>query len=53
MWGLYNAITQYLTHDSGRSKDPIEKARRRLEGLYGGAGSARIERTREASFALI
>lgn len=53
MYGLYNAITQYLTHDAGRAKDPIERARKRLEGLYGGVGAARIERTREASFALI
>ena len=53
LWGLYNAITQYTTWDTGRAKDPLDRARGRLEALYGGAGSQRIERAREACLALV
>ena len=35
-WGLYNAVTEYLTHCSGRSKDPRRRAETRLESnLFG------------------
>ena len=40
-WGLFQAITQYETHDRGRnrgmSRSVTDKARTRLEALYGGA----------------
>ena len=47
-YGLFNAITQFETHDAGRSKDSTERARARLESLWGGGASRRIERAREA-----
>jgi hypothetical protein len=50
---LFNAITQFETHDSGRSKDETERARARLESLWGGGASKRIERAREACLALV
>jgi phage/plasmid-like protein (TIGR03299 family) len=53
VYGLFNAITQYETHDSGRTKDETERARARLESLWGGTSSKRIERAREACLALV
>jgi phage/plasmid-like protein (TIGR03299 family) len=38
-WGAYNAITEHLSHDAGRSKDPVESARQRLEALWFGRGA--------------
>jgi phage/plasmid-like protein (TIGR03299 family) len=37
-WGAYNAVTEHLSHDAGRSRDPIESARQRLESLWFGRG---------------
>jgi len=51
VYGLFNAITQFTTHDSGRAKDELERARTRLESLWGGPGARRIERAREACLA--
>lgn len=51
-WGLFQAITQYETHDAGRSKSEVERARTRLESLWGGAASKRIGKAREAVLAL-
>lgn len=42
VYSLYQSITQYETHDSGRLKDPIANARRRLENLWGGSSVTRI-----------
>jgi len=52
-YGLFNAITQFETHDSGRAKDETERARARLESLWGGSSAKRIERAREACLALV
>ena len=52
-YGLFNAITQFETHDAGRAKDETERARTRLESLWGGGASKRIERAREACLALV
>lgn len=53
LYGLYNAITQFETHDSGRAKDDTERARARLEALWGGTSAKRIDRAREACLALV
>jgi phage/plasmid-like protein (TIGR03299 family) len=53
LYGLYNAITQYETHDSGRAKDETERARTRLESLWGGTSAKRLDRAREACLALV
>ena len=53
LYGLFNAITQYETHDSGRLRDDTERARARLESLWGGHSARRIERAREACLALV
>lgn len=52
-YGMFQAITQFESHDAGRSKDAIERARARLESLWGGASSKRIDRAREACLALV
>jgi phage/plasmid-like protein (TIGR03299 family) len=52
-YALFNAITQHATHDSGRATDSTERARARLEALWGGAAAKRIERAREACLALV
>jgi hypothetical protein len=52
-YGLFNAITQFETHDAGRAKDETERARTRLESLWGGGASKRIERARTACLALV
>lgn len=52
-YALFNAITQHATHNSGRSKDSTERARARLESLWGGASAKRIDRARAACLALI
>lgn len=53
VWNLFQAITQYETHDSGRAKDELTRARARLESLWGGAASTRIERAATACLALV
>ena len=52
-WGLFQAITQYETHDAGRLKSETERARARLESLWGGSGAKRIEKARESLLALV
>lgn len=54
VYGLFNAITQCETHDSGRAKkDETERARTRLESLWGGDSAKRIARARTAALALV
>lgn len=56
-WGLFQAITQFETHDRGRnrgmSRSVTDKARTRLEALYGGASAKRIDRARKTLLALV
>lgn len=51
VWNLFQAISQFECHDTGRSKDDITRARARLESLWGGEASKRIDRAREACLA--
>jgi phage/plasmid-like protein (TIGR03299 family) len=53
VYALYNAISQYYTHDAGKLKDETERARARLESLFGGAAASRIDRARQAALALV
>jgi phage/plasmid-like protein (TIGR03299 family) len=54
-WGLFQAITQYETHDAGRLLSDTDRARARLESLWtpNGAGVKRITKAREALLALV
>lgn len=47
MWGAYQAITEYFTHDAGRAINSTDAARQRLESLYWGNGAAAITRAHE------
>jgi phage/plasmid-like protein (TIGR03299 family) len=47
VYGLFNAITQYETHDAGRAKSEVERARTRLESLWGGTSAKRIDIARQ------
>ena len=53
LYGLFNAITQAETHDVGRAKDETERARTRLESLWGGNSAKRIDQARQACLALV
>lgn len=53
VWNLFQAITQFESHNAGRAKDPVSAARARLESLWGREASHRIERAREACLALV
>jgi phage/plasmid-like protein (TIGR03299 family) len=50
-WGAYNAITEYLSHDAGRSRDPVEAARQRLEALWFGKGAETADRAHSLALA--
>jgi len=51
VYGLYNAITQFHTHDAGRRTDTTEHARARLESLWGGPSATRMEKAYQACLA--
>lgn len=53
VWNIFQAITQFETHDAGRAKDSTERARARLESLWGGTSAKRIDRAREACLAAV
>ena len=54
-WGLFQAITQYETHDAGRLLSDTDRARARLESLWtpNGAGVKHITKARESLLALV
>jgi len=41
-WAAYQAVTEYLSHEAGRSKDPDLAARQRFESPYWGPSAERI-----------
>ena len=43
-WGAYNAITEFCSHETGRSRDSVEAARQRLESLWFGASADTLQR---------
>jgi phage/plasmid-like protein (TIGR03299 family) len=51
VYGLYNAITQFHTHDAGRKTDATDHARARLESLWGGPSATRVEKAYQACLA--
>jgi phage/plasmid-like protein (TIGR03299 family) len=42
-WSAYQAVTEYISHESGRSKDKREATRQRLESMYWGKNSELLE----------
>ena len=53
VWNMFQAVTQWATHDAGRSQDPNVAARQRLEALWGGSLSQRIDRCRAACLEVV
>lgn len=51
-WGAYQAVTEYISHESGRAKDPIEASRQRLESMYWGLSSETISRAHQAALSI-
>ena len=47
VYNVFNAITRFETHQSGRSKDIEKRNIARLESLYGGPAHKKIETCRE------
>lgn len=43
-WGAYNAVTEFASHDAGRSRDADTSARQRLEALWFGKGADLLDR---------
>ena len=46
-WGAYQAVTEYISHESGRAKDPMNAARKRLESIYWGSASDQLTKAHE------
>lgn len=52
MWGAYNTVTEFLTHEAGRGDaDNLDTARRRLESLYWGSGAATLNKAHALALA--
>ncbi len=51
-WGAYQAITEYLTHESGRAKDPADAARKRLESIYWGSTLEQLTKAHEYAMSM-
>jgi phage/plasmid-like protein (TIGR03299 family) len=52
MWGAYNTVTEFLTHEAGRGDaDNIDTARRRLESLYWGSAAATLNKAHALALA--
>jgi phage/plasmid-like protein (TIGR03299 family) len=48
-WSAYNSITEFLTHDTGRTKDPVKAAANRLEALYWGESAELLTRAHNSA----
>jgi phage/plasmid-like protein (TIGR03299 family) len=51
-WGAYQAVTEYMSHECGRAKDPLDAARQRLESVYWGQGSGIITRAHQQALTI-
>ncbi|MFZ9959005.1 MAG: DUF932 domain-containing protein [Candidatus Limnocylindrus sp.] len=51
VWGAYNAITEFASHDAGRAKDADVAARQRLEALWFGKTAETLNRAHSLALA--
>lgn len=51
-WAAYQAVTEYLSHEVGRSKDPELAARQRFESLYWGPSADRIAKAHRSALSI-
>jgi hypothetical protein len=52
VWSAYQSVTEYLSHEAGRSKNPVEAARKRFESLYWGKSSDLLTRAHSMALAM-
>lgn len=52
LWGAYQSVTEYETHQQGRNTDDMERARKRLNRIWFGTGQAVIEKATQVAFEL-
>jgi hypothetical protein len=51
-WAAYQSVTEWVSHQRGRSSDPDQAARERLNALYFGTGAQYISKAHDAALAL-
>jgi len=51
-WGAYQAVTEYITHESGRSKNRIDAARKRFESTYWGQNTTILSSAHQKAMSL-
>jgi phage/plasmid-like protein (TIGR03299 family) len=51
-WGAYQAVTEYITHESGKFKNANEAARKRMESIYWGSSAENINIAHAAAMAI-
>ena len=51
-WAAYQAVTEYLSHEVGRSKDPELAARKRFESLYWGPSADLIAKAHRTALCI-
>lgn len=49
VWGAYQAVTEYISHESGKLNNEVDAARRRFQSIYWGQASARIQMAHESA----
>ena len=52
-WGAYQAVTEYITHESGKAKNPVEAARKRMESIYWGSSAQAIAMAHTAALEIM
>ena len=52
VWGAYQAVTEYITHESGKVKNPVEAARKRMESIYWGSSADVITKAHAAAMTI-
>ena len=48
-WGAYQAVTEYISHESGKAKNLVEAARKRMESIYWGSSAQAIDMAHTAA----
>jgi len=48
-WAAYQSVTEFLSHEAGRTKQSNQAARQRFESLYWGNAAVRIQTAHEAA----
>ena len=51
-WMAYQAVTEYISHELGRTKDPIEAASKRFESIYWGPAGELVKTAHKAALVI-